>query len=117
MGSGGIPVNVRGGAMLTEARGIFLSNLSYQIRPNDLNDLLNTVGRPVESKLHRDSRSGQFKGSATAKFATQQEAQYAATQLNGKLHMGQTILVRLDTEKTIVGEVQAPVIVNGSNVS
>lgn len=113
----GIPVNVRGGAVLTEARGIFISNLNYKCGPSDLNALLNTVGRPVDSRLHKDPRTGQFKGSATAKFATKEEAQAAVTQLNQALHMGMTINVRLDTEKTPVGQMDAPVIVNGTVLS
>lgn len=115
----GIPVNVRGGAMLTEARGIFINNLSYKVTPSDLNNLLSTVGRPVESKLHKDPRTGQFKGSATAKFGSKEEALYAVNYLNHKEHMGMTINVRLDTDPTVVARVEEPTItiVNGSNAS
>ena len=111
----GIPVNLRHGGMITEARGIFLSNLSYSITHPDLLALLATVGRPIEAKLHKDARSGQFKGSATAKFSSKAEAQYAVTHLNEKHHMGMTIRVKLDTDTTVVGEVE-PLIANGSNV-
>ena len=103
--------------MITEARGIFINNLSYSCDPNELNRLLSTVGRPVEAKLHRDSRTGQFKGSATAKFSSKQEADYAVASLNGQQHLGMTINVQLDTDTTVVGQVQPPVIVNGSNSS
>ncbi|KAF2022133.1 hypothetical protein BU24DRAFT_363190 [Aaosphaeria arxii CBS 175.79] len=110
----GIPVNVRHGAMITEARGIFLSNLNYSVKPSDLNTLLQTVGRPVESKLHRDTRTGTFRGNATAKFTTKEEAMFAVAHLNNREHMGMNIKVRLDTDATVVAQVQAPVIVNGS---
>jgi hypothetical protein len=44
----GMPVNVRGRAVLTEARGIFVRNLSYKWTPEDLNGLLlQTVGYPI----------------------------------------------------------------------
>ncbi|KAF2476391.1 uncharacterized protein BDR25DRAFT_375311 [Lindgomyces ingoldianus] len=112
----GIPVNVRHGAMLTEARGIFISNLSYQCTPNDLFNLLCTVGRTTDYKLHKDSR-GQPNGAATAKFATKEEAHRAATHLNGKQHMGMTINARLDMNTTVIGQAQSPVIVNGSTAS
>ncbi|ORX98315.1 hypothetical protein BCR34DRAFT_496205 [Clohesyomyces aquaticus] len=112
----GMPVNVRHGAMLTEARGIFIHNLSYQCSSTDLHALLCTVGRPLEWRLHTD-RSGQSKGAATAKFATKEEANYAASRLNRVAHMGMTISVRLDTDTTVVGQVQPPVIVNGSTYS
>ncbi|KAF2270996.1 hypothetical protein CC78DRAFT_8470 [Lojkania enalia] len=110
----GIPVNLRHGAMLTEARGIFINNLSYNVTPSDLITLVSSVGQPVETKLHRDPRTGAFKGVATAKFATKEEAQYAVTHLNRRQHMGTTINVRLDTEVQVVGQVQPPAIVNGS---
>jgi RNA recognition motif-containing protein len=112
-----MPVNVGSGAMLTEARGIFIKGLSYQAKPNDVNALLSKVAIPVEVKLHKDSRSGQFRGSATAKFATKEEAVAVVNSLGRTVHMGKTIEVRLDTERTVVGQTQGPVIVNGSTFS
>ena len=109
----GMPVNVRGGAVLTEARGIFIRNLSYKARLEDLNSLLYTVGVPVESQLLRDSRTGVFKGVATAKFGSKEEAFHAMTYLNGREHMGMTLHVRMDTDTTVVGRAE-PIIVNGS---
>ncbi|KAI8937770.1 hypothetical protein NX059_005469 [Plenodomus lindquistii] len=87
----GMPVNVRGGAVLTEARGIFIRNLSYKATLDDLNKLLYTVGIPVDSQLLRDPRTGVFKGLATARFGSKEEAQYAATYLNGREHMGMSL--------------------------
>lgn len=109
----GMPVNVRGGAVLTEARGIFIRNLSYKATSDDLNKLLYTVGIPVDSQLLRDPRTGVFKGLATARFGSKEEAQYAASYLNGREHMGMTIHVRMDTDTTIVGRAE-PMVVNGS---
>jgi RNA recognition motif-containing protein len=115
--SSGFPVNVRSGAFLTEARGIFLSGLSYSMGPNDLVALLNTVGRPVDTQLHTDRTTGRFKGTATAKFATKEEAEFAVKRLDQTRHMGKVINVRLDTNRTIVGQVDSPVVVNGSTYS
>jgi hypothetical protein len=109
----GMPVNMSSGAVLTESRGIFISGLNYKARSRDLEALLNTVGRPLEFKLQKD-KNGRSKGSATAKFASTQEAQVAVSRLNGIQHMDKSLSVRLDTEKTVVGQVQSPVIVNGS---
>lgn len=114
---GGMPVNLRGGGVLTEARGIFISNLSYKAGPSDLLALLSRVARPVDYKMYKDPRTGHFKGSATAKFATKEEAQATVAHLNQTMHMGMVINVRPDTERTPVGQVQAPVIVNGSGYS
>lgn len=111
--SNGMPVNIRDGAMLTEARGIFIQNLSYKVGSDELNNLLCTVGRPVECKVHRD-RAGVSKGVATAKFASTQEAHLAVAHLNRKPHRGMTLKVRLDQDTTIVGQVGPPLVVNGS---
>jgi hypothetical protein len=110
----GMPVNVRSGAVLTEARGIFIRNLSYKCTPADLHALLmQTVGYPVDAQLVRDGRTGVFKGVATAKFGSKEAAQYAATTLDGREHMGMTLHVRMDTDTTVVGRAE-PMVVNGS---
>jgi hypothetical protein len=110
----GMPVNVRGGAILTEARGVFIRNLSYRCTQDELNGLLlQTVGYPIHIQLQRDSRTGVFKGAATAKFASKELAQHAANTLNGREHMGMTLHVRIDTDTTVVGRAE-PMVVNGS---
>jgi hypothetical protein len=110
----GMPVNVRGGAVLTEARGIFIRNLSYRCTPEDLNGLLlQTVGYPINIQFLRDSRTGVFKGVATAKFASKELAQHAANTLDGRKHMGMMLRVRMDTDVTVVGQAE-PMVVNGS---
>jgi hypothetical protein len=79
-----MPVNVRGGAILTEARGVFIRNLSYRCTHDDLNGLLlQTVGYPIYIQLQRNSTTGVFKGAATAKFACKELAQHAGDTLNG----------------------------------
>lgn len=109
----GMPVNIRDGAMLTEARGIFIQNLSYKVGSDELKNLLYAVGRPVECKVHRD-RSGISKGVATAKFASTHEAQLAVTHLDRKPHKGMVLKVRLDQDTTVIGQVGPPLVVNGS---
>jgi hypothetical protein len=109
----GMPVNVRHGAILTEARGIFIRNLSYKCTYSDLHSLLLTAGQPVDYKLLSDSRTGVFKGLATATFGSQDLAVQAACCLNGVEHMGMTLSVRIDKETTPVGRT-APLIVDGS---
>lgn len=107
----GMPVNVRHGAVLTEARGIFIQNLSYKCTLSDLYSLLLTVGQPVDHKLIRDRRTGVFKGAATAAFASKEAAQHAAHYLNRVEHMGMTLSVRMDKETTAVGQAGPPLIV------
>jgi len=109
-----MPVNVRGGAVLTEARGVFIRNLSYKCTLQDLNGLLlQTVGYPIDIQFLRDGKTGSFKGVATVRFASKELAQYAAKALNGREHMGLTLDVRMDADTTVVGRAE-PMVVNGS---
>ncbi|KAF1951705.1 hypothetical protein CC80DRAFT_191953 [Byssothecium circinans] len=101
----GLPVNVEHGAVLTEARGIFIQGLSYSVRDSGLASLIHSVGlRPIEAKVRKDSK-GASKGVATAKFSSKAEAQYGVDRLNGMVHDGKTLTVRLDMDSTIVGQV------------
>jgi RNA recognition motif-containing protein len=109
----GMPVNVRGRAILIEARSVFIRNLSYRCTQDDLNRLLQTVGYPIHSQLQLDRRTGVFKGAATAKFASKELAQHAANTLNGREHIGITIHVRIDTNTTVVRRAE-PIVVNRS---
>jgi RNA recognition motif-containing protein len=103
----------RGRAILTEARGIFIWNLSYRCTQDDLNRLLlQTVGFPIHIQLQQDSRTGVFKGAATAKFASKELAQHAAITLNSQEHIGITLHVRIDTNTTVVRRAK-PMVVNG----
>lgn len=113
----GLPVNISYGAYITEAQGIFIRNLNNKVSLSELNELLRSVGRPIESRLHNDTRTGVFRGVATAKFATEIEAKHAVQVLNNTQHMGRSINVRLDTERRVVGQTQGPLIVYGSNTS
>ncbi|KAF2110084.1 hypothetical protein BDV96DRAFT_528278 [Lophiotrema nucula] len=114
----GLTVSGHHGVMLTEARGVFISGLSYSVSPKDLNDLISLAGVvPLDiPKMHKDGRTGDFKGVATVKFHSKEDAQRAAAHLNLMQHMGQTINVRLDTDATVVGQIE-PTIVNGSNTN
>lgn len=109
--SSGMPINVRNGAILTEARGVFIQNLSYRCTTSDLQSLLQTVGRPVDYRFIRDQRTNAFKGVATAQFASKEEAQHAAAYLDRKEHMGMTLSVRMDKETIAVGQAGPPLIV------
>lgn len=110
-----MPVNVQNGAVLTEARGIFIRNLSFKATVEDLGQLLSTVGHPIHYSLIRDSRTGVFKGAATAKFSSKEQAQYAVYYLDQLEHMGMKLSVRMDTEATVVGRAERPMVVNGSH--
>lgn len=112
--SGGLPVNLSRGAVVTETRGIFIQGLNYVVGDTELHALLNGVGLvPEYARVHKDSR-GSSKGVATAKFATKGQAEDAVSRLNGKVHVGKKITVRMDTNSTVVGSLE-PLVVDGTN--
>ncbi|KAF9734993.1 hypothetical protein PMIN01_06398 [Paraphaeosphaeria minitans] len=114
--SGGLPVNLSRGAVITETRGIFLQGLNYSVGNSELVTLLNNAGlRPGQASVHKDSR-GASKGVATARFSTKAEAEYAVSKLNGTTHAGKTIIVRMDTNSTVIGSLE-PFVVDGTNKS
>ncbi|KAF2643308.1 hypothetical protein P280DRAFT_422042 [Massarina eburnea CBS 473.64] len=110
----GLPVNIEHGAVLTEARGIFIQGLNYSVRDSELASLIHSVGlRPLEVKVRKDSK-GASKGVATATFNSKADAQYGVNNLNGYVHNGRTLTVRLDAESTVVGQFRPPPIVDGT---
>lgn len=114
-GPNGMLVNVSNGAVMTESRGIFIGNLNYQIKQHELESLIKkAVGddaKPIRCDINKDARTGRPKGSATALFASKEQAQLAIQKLNGKRHMGLKLICRPDKTTTTLAE---PVIVNGS---
>jgi hypothetical protein len=111
--SGGLPVNLSQGAVLTETRGIFIQGLNYSVGNNELAALLGAHGlRPTQVSVHKDSR-GASKGVATASFSTKADAEYAVARLNGITHAGKLLTIRMDTNPTVVGSLE-PFVVDGS---
>jgi hypothetical protein len=114
--SGGLPVNLSRGAVITETRGIFLQGLNYSVGNSELKLLLAECGlRPQQASVHRDSR-GASKGVATARFSTKADAESAVSVLNGRTHAGKTLTVRMDTNSTVIGSLE-PFVVDGTNKS
>lgn len=111
--SNGMPVNVTDGAILTEPRGIFIRNLSYEVTSEELKLLISTVKKPLECEVNYHP-SGVSKGRATAKFASYSEAHFGATRLDKTAHRRRILTVRLDQENTIVRRIRYPLVVNGS---
>ncbi|EON63268.1 hypothetical protein W97_02495 [Coniosporium apollinis CBS 100218] len=111
----GTPVNVSNGAVRTEARSIFLSNLSYAAGPTEVENLLRRAGNPIRVDVPKDARTGRFRGSGTASFATREEASNAINLLNNVKHMGTRIHVRWARETTTVATPPNPLVVDGSN--
>ncbi|KAF2230713.1 hypothetical protein EV356DRAFT_536195 [Viridothelium virens] len=108
----GTPINVSRGAYRTEARSIFISNLPYNLERSELENLLRRFSRHVKCNVGSQRRPG----TATAEFATREEACSARDSLNGTQLKGRQLTVRFARETTVSGTVDEgePIIVNGS---
>eukprot|EP01012_Entosiphon_sulcatum_P067908 TRINITY_DN97790_c0_g1_i1.p1 TRINITY_DN97790_c0_g1~~TRINITY_DN97790_c0_g1_i1.p1 ORF type:complete len:180 (-),score=14.76 TRINITY_DN97790_c0_g1_i1:6-545(-) len=62
---------------------LFISNISYHIADNELQQTCEAHGVVKSSKVIRDAHSGRSKGFAYVTFSTPEEAQHAVKMLNG----------------------------------
>ena len=111
------PINISRGAYRTEARSIFISNLPYNVQRKDLEALLKTCGTLVEFDLRPHKKTqGYTQGSASASFASREEARRARDRLNDYDWNGRRISVRFDKETTRSDPINEsePIVVNGS---
>ena len=106
-GSSGIPTNVDRGAVRTEYRGVFISNLSYDVQDSDIQKLFSTHGRIVKIDHKREIKTNsrgktvlRSRGNAVITFATSEEARRAIEKLDGSTWDGRTLAVRFDIEAT-----------------
>ncbi|KZF25101.1 hypothetical protein L228DRAFT_265579 [Xylona heveae TC161] len=125
----GTPVNVSHGAVRTESTSVFIGNLSYEARWQDIKCLMERVGSVQKCNLITDSKTGKSRGCATVSFGLAQEAEQAIATFHDTTFMNRKIIVRADKEAsslTTGGRVrgsnpavvyplsQQPVIANGS---
>ncbi len=122
----GMPVNIRHGAVLTEARGVFIQNLSYQATSADVENLMRDVGRIVGCEVKTDTSTGRSMGSAVVKFTSAEDVAKAIIMFNGTLFRGRILAVRLDRNQEANSDAadltgtssgrneQEPIIVDGS---
>lgn len=114
------PINVSQGAILTEARGIFISDIKYSVTQSDILNLVSAAGPVEKCELHKDPKSGSPRGSATVTFTNRDSPNVALRMFNGKELAGRKMKIRLDKEMTIVkpgpnnAYPQQPLVVNGS---
>jgi hypothetical protein len=99
----GTHVNVGQGAIKTEVRGVFISNIDYKAGTRDLQRFFSRAGEIVNCQLQQDSTTGKSKGNATVQYATANDAKNAVRLFNNEKYMGMRLKVRLDKEPVAVG--------------
>jgi len=93
--TGGLPINLSNGAVVTEPRGIHVRNLPYDVSWKELRDHLQKAGTIVRCEVPKGS-NGRGKGYGTVLFKTQQEADCCLDMFNGSTLKGREIWMRRD---------------------
>ena len=75
------------------ATKLYVGNLSFDTTENALQDLFSTAGTVREVVLIQDKMTGKSRGFAFVTMSSDEEAQNAAKQLNGKPFEGRNLLV------------------------
>jgi|SRR5688572_9898192 cold-inducible RNA-binding protein len=75
------------------ATKLFVGSLSYQANDDDLKAAFDAVGQVVSAKVITDRETGRSKGFGFVEMATEEEAQKAVKELNGKEVAGRAIVV------------------------
>jgi RNA recognition motif-containing protein len=65
-------------------RRLFVGNLSYNTTEMDLRDLFAQIGTVADAKIVMDRETGRPRGFAFVEMSSDQEAQQAIEQLNGR---------------------------------
>lgn len=99
----GTHVNVGQGAIKTEVRGVFISNIDYKAGTRDLQRFFSRAGEIVNCQLQKDPTTGKSKGNATVQYAAANDAKNAVRLFNNEKYMGMRLKVRLDKEPVAVG--------------
>jgi Tfp pilus assembly protein PilV len=121
----GLPVNTANGSIRTEARGVFISGLSYKAKSKDIEAAFSRAGEISSCEVQKDVTTGKSKGKATVRYTSAAGAARAISMFDKKKFMGMEISVRADTDRTVVSPPPVsvtmrtngqPIIVDGSNV-
>jgi hypothetical protein len=115
----GLPVNVSKGATKTEARGVFVQNLSFKATDSQLAHYFGKAGTVAKQNFPKDPTKGFLKGFGTVTYSSLEDAQRAVALFNGKDFMGRKLAVRFDTEQTALNPPTEPqpLVVDGSGLS
>ncbi|KAJ3299898.1 hypothetical protein HDU76_006202 [Blyttiomyces sp. JEL0837] len=76
---------------------VFVGNLPYSTRWQDLKDLFRPHGlNPIHADIMTEPGTGRSKGCGVVRFATREEAEKAVATVNGNNVAGRNVVVRLD---------------------
>jgi len=73
---------------------VYIGNLSYKVRENDLREVMEDYGTVESVKIIKDRDTGKSKGFAFIEMAGDADAQKAIEELNGAEYEGRTMVVK-----------------------
>ena len=73
---------------------IYFGNLSYKVRENDLQGVVEEYGEVSSCKIIKDRETGKSKGFAFIEMEDDAAAAKAIAELNGAEYMGRTMVVK-----------------------
>jgi RNA recognition motif-containing protein len=79
---------------------IFVSNLNFKVRSEDLKTLFSTYGEVVSSKVITDKFSGKSRGFGFVEMKNDEDGQKAIDELNQKDYEGRNISVSVAKPRT-----------------
>ncbi|KAF3320729.1 glycine-rich RNA-binding protein 4 [Carex littledalei] len=91
-------------SLLVSSRGIahklFVGGISFYTTEDTLSEAFSQFGQVIEAKLVMDQATNKPKGFGFVKFASEEEAQKAIAEMNGKVLNGRVIYVEKAISKT-----------------
>ena len=75
------------------SKKLYLGNLNYDVRNEDLETLLGDFGTVTSVNIIKDRETGRAKGFGFAEMSSSEEAEKALSNLNGSDFMGRTLRV------------------------
>ena len=78
---------------------LYVGNLPYSLSEQDLEQVFAEIGSVVSAKIITDKYSGQSKGFGFIEMSSDDEAQQAISQINGKEVSGRKLIVNEAHEK------------------
>lgn len=109
----GTVVNIGQGTVQTEARGVFISNIDFKAKSEDIARHFGRAGRIVRCQLQKNPSTNKFKGNATIQYSTAKEARTAVDLFNNEKWMSMRLKVRLDRATTPISAPQPIPTTNG----
>ena len=73
---------------------IYIGNLSYKVRENDLKEVMEDYGTVESVKIIKDRDTGKSKGFAFIEMTNEADGQRAIEELNGAEYEGRTMVVK-----------------------